>query len=68
VTTLRMRLLDDQCHITLLRIRLAPTAGWDVRTDRGELVGHFEDWHRLERMMARLGQAPFAIDSDRRTS
>ena len=68
MTILQLNLLDDDCDVTRLLIRLAPTAGWDVRTDRGELVGHFEDWHRLERAMARFGHDLFAIDSDCRES
>ncbi len=48
-------------------IQLSEDTGWDVRTERGvrgEVIAHFDDWHRLERAMARLGHRLFAIDID----
>ncbi len=46
-------------------IQLSEDTGWDVRTDRGargEVIAHFDDWHRLERAMARLGHRLLPID------
>lgn len=67
VTVLQQRLLEDHAQFTVFCVCLAETAGWDVRTHRGpggDLVAHFEDWHRLERTMARFGHNLFAIETD----
>lgn len=64
--TAHLTLLDYADHTRMFWIQLAETAGWDVRTEHGtggELVAHFEDWHRLERTMTRLGIHMFAIDT-----
>lgn len=48
-------------------VQLAATTGWDVRTARGlagELIAHFDDWHRLERTLARLGHPEFTVNTD----
>jgi hypothetical protein len=60
VTTEANRVIDHIPSETLLWIRLGETSGWDVLAAGGEgeqIVGHFEDWHRLERTMARFGHA-----------
>lgn len=67
MTMVQQRLLEDHSQSTTFWICLADTAGWDVRTRRGPegaLVAHFEDWHRLERAMARFGHDLFAINTD----
>jgi hypothetical protein len=53
--------------VSTVRVRLAAGAGWDVRIERGtagELTAHYDDWHRLERSMARMGLRVFSIDTD----
>jgi hypothetical protein len=62
-----MTLLDVRYESSTFWIQLAEGAGWDVRTERGthgEVIAHFDDWHRLERAMARMGHRLFAIDTD----
>lgn len=60
------KLLDAHSDLIVFWIHLSDVHGWDVWTERGrrgELVAHFDDWHRLERMMARFGHDLFQMDS-----
>ncbi len=61
------KLLDAHTDLVVFWVYLSEVAGWDVWTGRGrrgELVAHFEDWHRLERTMARFGHDLFQMDSE----
>lgn len=61
------KLLDTRTDVVVFWVRLSDVAGWDVWTEsgrRGDLVAHFEDWHRLERTMARFGHDLFEMDTD----
>jgi hypothetical protein len=67
VTTADLTLTDPMSLVSTVRVRLAAGAGWDVRIERGmagELTAHYEDWHRLERSMARMGLHVLSIDTD----
>lgn len=53
-------------EITDVWVHLSDTVGWDVRVHKersGALIAHFEDWHRLERSMARQGLRACLVDS-----
>ncbi len=61
------KLLNAHTDLAVFWVHLSEVAGWDVWTERGrrgELVAHFEDWHRLERTMARFGHDLFQMDSE----
>jgi hypothetical protein len=49
-------------------VQESETSGWDIRMAHqgGQVVAHCEDWHRLERALARLGASECVFD--RRTS
>lgn len=67
MTTAHLALPGRDCETATVWIRLAATTGWDVRTGQGshsEVIAHFEDWHRLERTMARLGRHELSIDTE----
>jgi hypothetical protein len=51
---------------TTVSIRRAKTTGWDVKITReeGEVLTHCEDWHRLERVVARLGGDSHVVSVD----
>jgi hypothetical protein len=38
-------------------VEKSDTSGWDIRMAHqdGQVIAHCEDWHRLERALARLG-------------
>lgn len=67
MSTADLTLPDHARDASTVRVRLAAGAGWDVRIERGtagELTAHYDDWHRLERSVARMGLRIFSIDTD----
>lgn len=67
MTTADLTVPDRMSPVSIVRVRLAAGAGWDVRIERGaagELTAHYDDWHRLERSMVRMGLRVFSIDTD----
>lgn len=61
------KLLEMHPDIVVFWVHLSEETGWDVWTkagQRGELVAHFEDWHRLERTMDRFGHDLFEMDTE----
>jgi len=61
------KLLCAHTDLVVFWIHLSEVAGWDVWTEpgqRGERVAHFEDWHRLERTMARFGHDLFQMERE----
>lgn len=49
-----------------ISVEKSKTIGWDVHitSDAGEVVTHCEDWHRLERTIARLHRASYRSTSE----